>query len=80
MRAISRRLSKLEARFAPIVEPDDDGSARKQLLSRIEAIRSRLRPEDLLPEGGPLVDAQRERIEEWLRDWRSREPLRNSFR
>ena len=80
MRAINRRLSKLEARFAPAVEPDEDGSAHNELLSRIEAIRSRMRPEDLLPESGPLVDAEFERIQEWFRDWRSRETLRDAYR
>lgn len=73
MNTIRRRLSKLEAKLAPIVQPDYDGSAHEELLSRIEAIRSRMRPEALLPESGPFGDAQRERIQEWFRDWRSRE-------
>jgi len=75
MRAINRRLFKLEARLAPLVEPDYDGSAHEELLSRIEAIRSRMRPEDLLPESGPLVDAEVERIQEWFR-----ETLRDTYR
>jgi hypothetical protein len=52
MRTITRRLSKLEARFFPAVEPDEGGSAHEELLSRLEAIRSRMRPENLLPESG----------------------------
>jgi len=41
MRSINRRLSNLEARFAATAEPNEDGWAHKELLSRIEAIRSR---------------------------------------
>jgi len=58
MNTIRRRLSKLEAKLAPPVEPDDDGWAYEELLSRIEEIRSRMPPEDLLPESGPVVEAQ----------------------
>lgn len=66
--------------LAPTVEPYEQRWAHEELVSRIEAIRSRMRPEDLLPESSPLVDAQRDLFDEWLRDWRSREALRNTFR
>ena len=80
MRSINRRLSKLEARFAPIVEPDDDGSAHKELLRRIEAIRARMRPEDLLPESGPLVEAQTELILKGLREIIQNETFQGNYR
>jgi len=68
MKTIRRRLFKLEAKLAPIVEPDYDGSAHDELLSRIEAIRSRMRPEDLLPESGPVVEEHIKLVKERLRE------------
>jgi hypothetical protein len=47
---------------------DEGGSAHEELLSRLEAIRSRIPPEDLLPESGPFVNAEVERIHEWFRE------------
>jgi len=70
MNALSRRLSKLEARVASRIEPLADGGAREELLKRIEAMRERFLPEDLVAESGPASDAARKRIEEWLSDWR----------
>jgi hypothetical protein len=67
MRTIHRRLSKLEARFAPALAVED-GWAGEELLRRIEAMRSHMRPEDIPT--GLALEAARERVEAWLRDFK----------
>jgi len=39
-------------------------------MRRLEAIRSCMLPEDLLPEHGREAEATAERVREWLCDWR----------
>ena len=70
MKYILRRLSRLETRLEPIGDPVDGEWARKELLKRLEAVRARIPPEDLLPESGPEAEAARKRIYEWLENWR----------
>ena len=67
MKAISRRLAKLEDRFATRIATPD-GWAKAEFLKRIEGMRTRLLVEDRELEG----DAAQQRFLEWLSDWQQR--------
>lgn len=67
MKSILRRLSRLETRLEPIGDPVDGEWARKELLKRLEAVRARIPPEDLLPESGPEAEAG---ANEFMNGWR----------
>jgi len=69
MKAINRRLTKLEQRFAPPVVVVDGWSAKEELLKRLASLRARMRPENVeLDESAR--EAVRQRFQAWMRDWR----------
>ena len=74
MKAITRRLAKLEDRLAPRIAMPD-GWAKEELLKRLEGMHTRLLPEDRELKGDAVAVA-RQRLEEWLSDWRKRRASR----
>ena len=66
MKAISRRLAKLEDRFATRIAMPD-GWAKEELLKRIAGITERCG--DVMLEG-PDLEAVSRQAEEWLDNWR----------
>jgi len=70
MKTITRRIARLEDRFAPRIAMPE-GWAKEELLKRIEGIRTRLYSGDRELEGH-AADAAQQQVEEWLSDWRQR--------
>ena len=72
MKTMSRRILKLEARFAPPLPATPDGWAREELLRRLAGVAERLRSAGVVADKEPDLAAVRERIEEWRRSWQER--------
>lgn len=71
MKTITRRIARLEDRFASRIAMPD-GWAKEELLKRLEGMRTRL----FLGEPdleGDAADAAHQQVKEWLSDWRQRQ-------
>ena len=67
MNALARRLRRLEDRLAQRIAARQEWNAKQILLERIEGMAVRLRADGrAIPETGPLADAARLEVEQWL--------------
>jgi len=67
MKTVARRICRLEARLAQRIAAKQRFNAKQILIERIESLAVRLRTGGhAIPETGPLADATRLNIQEWL--------------